>query len=81
MRLTVLLFAGLRESFGADSLELALEDDCSCGQLIDALVQLNPEIEAMRAGLNVAVNQDLAKPNRVLKESDEVAVFPPVGGG
>jgi molybdopterin synthase catalytic subunit len=76
MRITVRLFAGLRELAGTGARELELP---SGSRLRDvwAPLDLGEEPE----GLLYAVNKDYATVDRLLAEGDEVALIPPVSGG
>jgi MoaE-MoaD fusion protein len=74
MRVTVKLFAGLRERAGWSEREVegvTRVDD------IWPVLSLGPEPE----GLLYAVNKEYVKRDRELGEGDEVAVIPPVSGG
>jgi MoaE-MoaD fusion protein len=73
MRVTVKLFAGLRERAGWSEREIKAS---SVGEVWDALGLGNEP-----PGLLYAVNQEYADRDRVLTEGDEVAVIPPVSGG
>ncbi len=83
MKINVLYFARLRETFGAgaETVELA------SGTVADLLATLrargklwSDELSGERA-FRVAVNQDIADPETTLSDRDEVAIFPPVTGG
>jgi len=73
MRVTVRLFAGLREraGWGERALQAASVDE--------VWPQLGLGEEP--AGLLYAVNQEYADRSTVLSEGDEVAIIPPVSGG
>jgi MoaE-MoaD fusion protein len=76
VRVTVKLFAGLRERAGAGEREIELP----AGAKIDAVwgaLDLGDE----PAGLLYAVNKEYADRDRPLAEGDEVALIPPVSGG
>jgi MoaE-MoaD fusion protein len=75
MRVTVKLFAGLRERAGWGEREV----DVRGGSVGDVWAELGLGEEP--AGLLYAVNQEYASPDRELAEGDEVAVIPPVSGG
>lgn len=83
MKINVLYFARLRETFGisTESIELA---SATVTDLLQTLRQRgkpwSDELSGERA-FRVAVNQDLAGPDTVLNDRDEVAIFPPVTGG
>jgi molybdopterin synthase catalytic subunit len=73
MRVTVRLFAGLRERAGWSRREL---EAATVGDVWPAL-GLGDE----PAGLLYAVNRDYADRDRELQDGDEVALIPPVSGG
>jgi molybdopterin synthase catalytic subunit len=76
MRVTVRLFAGLRERGGAAERELDLPDDA---QVADAWAELGLGDEP--AGLLYAVNRRYVNREHVLDDGDELALIPPVSGG
>lgn len=81
MEIKVLVFARLRELFGEDEVSITLPDGSTAEALLDAMVAAQPSLKDSRKALHVAVNQDIADPGQVLKAADEIALFPPVGGG
>ena len=76
MRITVKLFAGLRERAGESKRELELDAGARVADVWQPL-GLGEEPE----GLLYAVNKEYAPPERRLSEGDEVALIPPVSGG
>jgi molybdopterin synthase catalytic subunit/molybdopterin converting factor small subunit len=76
MRVTVRLFAGLRERAGAAERVLDLPTG---SRLADVWAPL--ELGERPPGLLYAVNQDYASGDRLLSDGDEVALIPPVSGG
>jgi MoaE-MoaD fusion protein len=74
MRVTVKVFAGLRERAGWAEREL--EGVARVGDVWAAL-----DLGEEPAGLLYAVNRDYADADRALSEGDEVALIPPVSGG
>ena len=74
VRVTVRLFAGLRERAGTARLEI---DDVMRVGDVWAKLGLGDE----PGGLLYAVNREYAGPDDALHEGDEVAVIPPVSGG
>jgi molybdopterin synthase catalytic subunit/molybdopterin converting factor small subunit len=74
VRVTVRLFAGLRERAGTARLEI---DDVT--RVGDVWVKLGLGDEP--GGLLYAVNREYAGPDDALHDGDEVAVIPPVSGG
>jgi MoaE-MoaD fusion protein len=76
VRITVKLFAGLRERAGESERDLELEAGARVTDVWRPL-GLGEEPE----GLLYAVNKEYATPDRRLSDGDEVALIPPVSGG
>jgi MoaE-MoaD fusion protein len=74
VRVTVRLFAGLRERAGTARLEI---EGVERVDYVWAKLALGEE----PAGLLYAVNRDYADRGRALEDGDEVALIPPVSGG
>jgi molybdopterin synthase catalytic subunit len=80
MRLTVRLFAGLRERAGTDRLDVELPGGATVADLLDAMASTAVGPLAPRSCV-VAVNREYAGPEDPVAEGDEVALVPPVSGG
>ncbi len=80
---SVRLFAGLREKVDSDKIDVPLESGTSIEGFVKKLSESLPEIgEALRNNrATIAVNHELVEMDYILKEGDEVAIFPPVSGG
>jgi molybdopterin synthase catalytic subunit/molybdopterin converting factor small subunit len=76
MRVTVRLFAGLRERAGTGRQDLELHDGAGVEDVWPAL-GLGEE----PAGVVYAVNRAYVERARALEDGDEVALIPPVSGG
>jgi molybdopterin synthase catalytic subunit len=76
VRVTVRLFAGLRERAGTARRELDLRDGACVGDVWPAL-GLGDEPQ----GLRYALNREFAPAGAALADGDEVALIPPVSGG
>ena len=76
MRVTVKLFAGLRERAGWAERELELQPGARVGHVWGALGLADEP-----PGLLYAVNRAYAGRDRELADGDEVALIPPVSGG
>lgn len=76
MRVTVRLFAALRERAGREALELELPDGATAADALAAVADL-----AAGSSLVLAVNREYATPETRLHPGDELAVVPPVSGG
>jgi molybdopterin synthase catalytic subunit len=76
VRITVRLFAGLREIAGESYRELELPETSSVADVWPAL-----NLGAEPAGLLYALNRAYADRETTLSDGDEVALIPPVSGG
>jgi molybdopterin synthase catalytic subunit len=74
MRVSVRLFAGLRERAGIGRLEL--EDVARAGDVWERL-----DLGEEPGGLLYAVNREYVERSHELRDGDEVALIPPVSGG
>jgi molybdopterin synthase catalytic subunit/molybdopterin converting factor small subunit len=75
MKVTVRLFAVLRERAGRDSVELDLDDGATVRDAIAAV----PAADGVPVVM--AVNREVAAEDVVLAPGDELALIPPVSGG
>jgi molybdopterin synthase catalytic subunit/molybdopterin converting factor small subunit len=76
VKVSVMLFAGLRERAGSDELELELPDGARVADALARVQHLAPGVS-----LVLAVNREYADVDVVLHAGDELAVVPPVSGG
>jgi len=74
VKITVRLFAGLRERAGADRVELDLPDDARAADVLAAM-GLQP------GQCIVALDREYAAPDAPVRVEQEVALIPPVSGG
>lgn len=81
MRVTVRLFARLRDVTGASELARELPDGSTARTLWDGLAAEFAELVDYRGTVSVAVNEEYAKMDARLADGDEVAFLPPVSGG
>ena len=80
MRLRVRYFASIREWTRLREEELDLPDG-STAEALKREVERRHKLENPEGTILVAVNGGFVEPTRVLKQGDEVALFPPVSGG
>ena len=81
MKVKVKLFAILRERAGTAEITKEIQEGSTVADLWAALQQDYPKLAVPGIRLLYAVNQDYVRPDRVLKNSDEVVFVPPVSGG
>jgi molybdopterin synthase sulfur carrier subunit len=83
--ITLLYFARLRETLGLSSEQASLPADVADVRSLTEWLRRRgdawQEELAQDRPVRVAVNQDMADPDTVVRDGDEVAFFPPVTGG
>ena len=80
-RLTIRLFATLRERAGAPELTRDYPDDATVAQIWDRLKAEFPALEGHRDAVRFAVNQEYVEDDYRPRPGDEIAFIPPVSGG
>ncbi len=81
MRVTVLLFARLRDIAGEAQLARELAPGATIGDVWRQLAGEFPELSAYERSISSAVNADYARMDHRVHDGDEVAFLPPVSGG
>ena len=81
MRVTVRLFARLRDIAGAAELPREVGAGATVATIWQELVDDFPELAPYAHSISSAVNADYARMDRRVSEGDEVAFLPPVSGG
>ena len=79
----LIYFASLRTIAGKDEETLDLDQETNIQQLGERIRKTTPQIGEMILGkkIMVAVNQDVAQLDTVVKDGDEIAFLPPFSGG
>ena len=81
MRVTVRLFARLRDLTGAGELIREVPPQATARQVWDDLVLEWPQLLEYEKAISVAVNTEYARMNASVSDGDEIAFMPPVSGG
>jgi molybdopterin converting factor subunit 1 len=81
MRVTIRLFARLRDLAGAGELVRDVPPPATVQTVWRALVAEMPGLEEYERVMSVAVNADYARMSAAVQDGDEVAFLPPVSGG
>jgi MoaE-MoaD fusion protein len=82
MRVSVRLFAILRERAGATSIEIELPEPATVDDALKVLGQRNELADVLaRVPVRMAVNREYAEPSSELHCGDELALITPVSGG
>ena len=81
MRVTVRLFARLRDIAGASELARDVAPGATIGTVWRQLASEFPPLADYERSISSAVNADYARMDQTLRDGDEVAFLPPVSGG
>ena len=81
MRVTVKLFARLRDIAGSGELDRFVATGATVGTVWDALVADHPELADYTRAISCARNADYARMTVPVADGDEIAFLPPVSGG
>jgi|SRR5689334_6699121 len=81
VKVRVLFFGAARDVVENNPIEIVLATPATVSSAFQRLVAQFPELEHFGRSLLFAVNQEYATADTLLKENDELAVFPPVSGG
>ena len=81
MCVTVSFYSYFKELSGAAKVTETLPAGSSLGDLLNQLIVRFPKLASMRKSTLMAVGVDYQDGSYVLKEGDEVSLFPPVQGG
>jgi molybdopterin converting factor subunit 1 len=81
VRVTVRVFARLRDIAGAAELQREVAPGATVGDVWRGLTAEFPGLAAYEKSMSSAVNADYARMNDAVRDGDEVAFLPPVSGG
>jgi molybdopterin synthase catalytic subunit len=81
MKVTVRLFAGLKEWVGRQEITVNLPEGATVSDLAEHLGREYPRLKPILPGLAFAVNEEYRSRDYVLHDNDEVALIPPISGG
>jgi len=81
MRVTVRLFAKLRDLAGSGELVREVPPPATVQSVWKALVSEMPALADYERTMSVAVNADYSRMSSPVQDGDEVAFLPPVSGG
>ena len=76
-------FAHFRDAVGEDEIEVRVEGEKALTDVLDALKAHHPGIADILEDVSaiMAVNHQVGDANTMVKDGDEIAIFPPVSGG
>ena len=81
MRITVRLFAILRERAGVDEIAIDVPENVTAKSAGAIVADKYPATRDLLPRVAYAVNRSYVRPDTRLKSGDELALIPPVSGG
>ena len=81
MRVSVHFYSYFKDLAGCAETTEVIAENNTLAELLKKVFQRFPKLAAMERAMLVAVGVDYQPRNYVLKDGDEVSLFPPVQGG
>jgi molybdopterin converting factor subunit 1 len=81
MKITILLFAHLRDFVGAKTIEMEVPAELNVARLKELLVSAYPGMLQAQNSMLTAINGEYASDQQLIPLNAEIALFPPVSGG
>jgi len=81
IKIEVLFFGAARDAVGSNELQLSLGPAATVATAFGQLISQFSGLERFGRSLLFAVNQEYATKETMLRDKDELAIFPPVSGG
>ena len=81
MKVRMLFFAALADAIGARDMDVDLADGATVGDAINTVAAMRPDVAPMLTSVAGAVNEAYVPRTSELRDSDVLALIPPVSGG
>ncbi len=81
MKISLRLFSVYRDITGVRQMIIEVPEQITLEDLFQTLLEHHPRLRDLRKSALFAVNREFVESDLKLKEGDEVAIMPPVGGG
>jgi molybdopterin converting factor small subunit len=81
VQIRIHFYSYFKELAGSAQIIQPVQPGSRIADLLEILFTRYPKLAAMRRSMRVAVGVEYEKPDYLLKEGDEVSLFPPVQGG
>jgi molybdopterin converting factor small subunit len=81
MQISVHFYSYFKDLTGCTQTRETIADGSSLSELLKAVFHRFPKMTAMEKAMLVAVGVDYQPRSYILKDGDEVSLFPPVQGG
>lgn len=81
MTVKVMFWSYFRDRTGTGSEDIDVPSGATLGDALGVIYSRWPALESLKGCTLMAVGVDYARPDHLLKEGDEISLFPPVQGG
>ncbi len=81
MKISILLFAALREAVGVSRVEMEMPEDTTPRRLAEALAERYPRLRPHLPAMAFALDGEFVAADAHLQNARELALLPPVSGG
>ncbi len=81
MKVTVLLFAAVRDAAQSESVQVDVADDACASDVIGAVGRQLPQIADLLPSCRLAIDCSYARAGDAVSADSELALIPPVSGG
>ena len=81
MKIHVQFYAQLRDVVGMRELDIDLAEDATVGDLLEKVYAQQPALRSHDKSILIGAGVEFVDRNYKLKESEEIAIMPPVQGG
>lgn len=81
MRIRVLFFAAVRDLTGVESASFEVDCETRVKDLLSKIEAKYPKTQGIWRAVRVAVNEEFASLQTILRKGDTLAIIPPVAGG
>jgi molybdopterin converting factor small subunit len=81
MKITVTFHSYFRDLAGCANVSIELPQGASLAQLFALVHERFPKLKAMEKSTLIAVGLEYQRGEHILRDGDEVSLFPPVQGG
>lgn len=71
----------MRELIGKQGETLELHEAATAADVLSHYSRIEPRFASFTSSLAISVNHEYARPDRILRDGDEVGLLPPVSGG
>ena len=81
MEVKITFFGRFREITGENEITLEIKKDLTLKEILEIILRKYPKLKEEKNNMLFSVNHRYASLETIVRDGDEIAVFPPVGGG